>query len=273
MTYEMSVLNILCWVNIKSYKNFYYVKLTYKADSNLVKYDNTAKSAFFILPIETLENFGRPPLAKPFTLTSMCWLIAGNRGHRGLSNQSWVRTRWSRGAHIICFVSTLNQQRQTQSLAVHVSSAPQNIRCYIREGTALTRSTAHVLRFASGFSDAPPWWTRQMPLTLATLGEAAWRAHAQPIHGWRTRRLFDKRCLAASLTTVTLLYAIFTTGERALQAGVALSHAGFCAVRRHVGACRTFVANQLLPSGGVNVVIVSLRQELLCGRAGGQRVG
>lgn len=69
-----------------------------------------------------------------------------------------------------------------------------------------------------------------MSLALTTLGEAARRAHAQPIGGGRAGGLFDKRRLAASLTTVTLLHAIFAPGERALRAGAALSDAGLCAL-------------------------------------------
>lgn len=112
-----------------------------------------------------------------------------------------------------------------------------------------------------------------MVLTLSTLGEATWRTHAQPISGGRAGSFLNKRGLAASLTAVTLLNSVLTPGEGAVRAGAAFPYAGLCAVRGHVGACRTLIANQLVTSDGVDVLVVPRRQGLLCGRAGGQCVG
>lgn len=112
-----------------------------------------------------------------------------------------------------------------------------------------------------------------MALTLSTPGEATWRTHAQPIGGGRAGSFLDKGGLAASLTAVTLLNTVLTPGEGAVRAGAAFPYAGLCAVGGHVGARRTLVAHQLVTSDGVDVAVVSRRQRLLCGWAGGQCVG
>ena len=219
-----------------------------------------------------ISSNNRIPILTFMYRPNQWWRGWGNQGF--LCKHSWCRAKlsgWSdrrqasRGGttDIICLSCPWYKQHQPPGLAVCVISALHRAGHHIWKCAFSAWLTEHILCFAAPLFHPGACAAQGVGLTLST--SVPWQVAvgwtcADAVLGGCAGRFLNKACRTQRLAAMALLDTVLAPCKGLLRAGAALPHGRWRAVDRDIGACGTFVTDQLGARVSVHVLIVTRRK-------------